>query len=61
MSETKIFLRLTQATNPYKHKPRNIGDTMTASRKLAHGKVIYFFSQKGIKKTTKLHFNQKML
>ncbi len=40
MSESKIFIRLTQATNTYKHISRNIGATMTASRKLAHGKVI---------------------
>ncbi len=40
MSESKIFFKLTQATNTYKHTSRNIGDTMTASRKLAHGKVI---------------------
>ncbi len=40
MSESKIFLRSTQATNIYKHISRNIGATMTATRKLAHGKVI---------------------
>ncbi len=39
MSESKIFFRLTQATNTYKHISRNIGSTMTASRKLAHDKV----------------------
>ncbi len=39
MSESKIFFRLTQATNAYKHIFRNIGATMTASRKLAHDKV----------------------
>ncbi len=40
MPESKIFLRLTQATNTYKHISRNIGATMAAaSRKLAHDKV----------------------
>ncbi len=41
MSESKIliFFRLTQATNTYEHISRNIGATMTASRKLAHDKV----------------------
>ncbi len=42
MSESKIFFRLTQATNTYKHISRNIGTTMTASRKLAHAKVVFF-------------------
>ncbi len=40
MSESKIFFRLTQTTNTYRHISRNIGATITASRKLAHGKVI---------------------
>ncbi len=40
MSESKICLRLTQATNTYKHISRNIGTTMTASKKLTHDKVI---------------------
>ncbi len=39
MSESKIFFRLTQATNTYKHT--NIGATMTYSRKLAHEKVFF--------------------
>ncbi len=39
MSESKIFFRLTQTTNTCKHISRNIGATMTASRKLAHDKV----------------------
>ncbi len=43
MSETKIFLRLIQATNTYKHISRNIGATMTASTKLAHDKVFKLF------------------
>ncbi len=40
MSESKRFFRLTQATNTYKHISRNIGTTMTASKKLTHDKVI---------------------
>ncbi len=48
MSESKIFFRLTQATNTYKHISRNIGATMTASKKLAHGKVFLIFSQKAL-------------
>ncbi len=48
MSESKIFFRLTQATNTYKHISRNIGATMTASIKLAHDKVFFIFSQKGL-------------
>ncbi len=48
MSESKIFIRLTQAISTYKHISRNIGATMTASRKLAHDKVFLFFSQKGL-------------
>ncbi len=36
MSQSKIFFRLTQPTNTYKHISRNIGATITASRKLAH-------------------------
>ncbi len=47
MSESKISFRLIQATNSYKHISRNIAATMTASRKLAHDKLL-FFSQKGI-------------
>ncbi len=44
MSESKIFFRLIQATNTYKHISRNIGRaTMTASRKLAHDKVFKLF------------------
>ncbi len=35
MSESKILFWLTQATNTYKHISRNIGATMTASKKLA--------------------------
>ncbi len=46
MFESKIFFRLTQATNTYKHISRNIGAMMRASRKLAHDKV--FFQQKGL-------------
>ncbi len=41
MSESKIFFKLTQATNTYKHISRNIGATMTASRKLAHDEVFF--------------------
>ncbi len=55
MSESKIFFRLTKATNTYKHISRNIDATMTASRKLAHDNVL---SQKGFLKN-KLHYNQK--
>ncbi len=44
MSESKIFFRLTQATNTYKHISRNIGNTMTASRKLAHDNFFFSFS-----------------
>ncbi len=33
MSEPKIFIKLTQATNTYKHISRNIEATITASRK----------------------------
>ncbi len=47
MSESKIFLRLTQAINTYKHISRNMGATMTASRKLVHDKV-YFFHKKNL-------------
>ncbi len=46
MSESKIFFRLTQATNTYKHLSRNIGATMTASRKLAHHNVFLIFFPK---------------
>ncbi len=45
MSESKIFVRLTQATNTYKHIFRNIGAIMPASRKLAHDKVLIFFTK----------------
>ncbi len=41
MSESKIFVKLTQATHTYKHISRNIGVTITASRKLAHDKVVF--------------------
>ncbi len=44
MSESKIFFRLTQSTNTYKHISRNIGATMTASRKLAH-KMVFFLKK----------------
>ncbi len=47
MSESKIFFRLTQAISTYKYISRNIGATMTASRKFAHESVL-FFSQKGL-------------
>ncbi len=51
MSKSKICCRLTQATNTYKHISRNIGVTMTASRKLAHDKLKKKKkSQKGFKK-----------
>ncbi len=51
MSESNIFFRLTKATNNYKHISRNIGATMTASRKLAHDKVFFsFFHKKAFKK-----------
>ncbi len=40
MPKSKICFRLNQATNTYKHISRHIGATMTASRKLAHDKVI---------------------
>ncbi len=46
MSESKIFFRLTQATNTYKHISRNIGATMKASRKLTHDKVFFNFFTK---------------
>ncbi len=36
MSQSKIYFSLT--TNTYKHISRNIGATMTASRKLGHDK-----------------------
>ncbi len=58
MSESKIFFRLTQATNIYKLISINIGATMTASRKLTHGKVIKNFHKKASKKKRKLHYNQ---
>ncbi len=61
MSESKIYFRWTQATNTYKHICRNIGTTMTASRKLAHDKAFLICSQKGLfkkKKKKKLHYNQ---
>ncbi len=46
-----IFFRLTQATNTYMHISRNIGATMTASRKLAHDKVfLNFFTKRPSKK-----------
>ncbi len=35
MSESKIYFRLAQVTNTYKHISRNIGATMTASRKIS--------------------------
>ncbi len=59
MSES-FFFRLTQATNTYKHISRNIGATMTASRKLDNDKVFFFFNfhEKAFKKR-KLHYNQK--
>ncbi len=46
MSESKICFRLAQATNTYKHISRNVGATMTASRKLACDKVLIFFHKK---------------
>ncbi len=46
MSESKIFFRLSQATNTCKHISRSIGATMKASRKLAHDKVFNFFPKK---------------
>ncbi len=61
MSESKIFFRLAQATNTYKHLFRNIGATMTASRKLVHDKVFKKqFHRKAFFKT-KLHYNQRQL
>ncbi len=39
MSVSKIFFKLTQATNTYMHISRYIGSTMTASRKCSHDKV----------------------
>ncbi len=52
MSESKIFFRLTKTTNTYKHISRNIGATMTASRKLAHDKVFSnVFTKRPIVKT----------
>ncbi len=42
MSESICFLKLTQATNTYKHISRNIGVIMTASRTLAHDTVVVF-------------------
>ncbi len=47
----KNIFRLTQATNTYKHISRNIGATLTASRKLAHDKVVFnFFTKRPLKK-----------
>ncbi len=46
MSESKILFRLTQATNTYKHISRNIGATMTTSRKLAQWQNYFKFSHK---------------
>ncbi len=46
MSESKIFLRLTQAIITYKDISRNIGATMTASRKLIHDKDLNIFHKK---------------
>ncbi len=46
MSELKIFLWLTQAPNTSIQISRNIGATMTASRKLAHDNVFKFFHEK---------------
>ncbi len=43
MSESKVYFRLTQATNTYKHISRNIDAIMTASRKIAHDKVFLIF------------------
>ncbi len=54
MSESKISFMLAQATNTYKHISRNIGATITASRKLAHGKVFFNFF-------TKRHFFTKQI
>ncbi len=59
MSKSKIFFRLTQATNTYKHISRNIGATMTACRKLAHDKVFLIFSQKGLFKKRKIALQSK--
>ncbi len=54
MSESKIFLRLTQATNTYKHIFRNIGATIKASRKLDHDKVFFnVFTKRPLKKKKK--------
>ncbi len=52
MSESKIFFRLTQTTQILTSISRNTGATMTASRKLAHHKVVVF-SQKGLFKKEK--------
>ncbi len=58
MSESKIFFRLTQATNTYKHISWNIGATMTASRKLVHGSFVKFLTKNIFKQ--KLHYNKKL-
>ncbi len=39
-----------QATNTYKHISRNIGATMTTSRKLAHDKFFLIFHKKNLVK-----------
>ncbi len=52
MSESKICFRLTQATTTYKHISRNIGATMTASRKLV------FDHKKAFKKKIALQSKQ---
>ncbi len=48
MSESKIFFRLIQATNMYKHISRNIGATMTAYRKLIHDNFFEFCHKKNL-------------
>ncbi len=60
MSESKIFFRLTQATNTYRHISRNIQARMSSGWKLAHDKVLKKeFHKKAFKKKKKLHYNKK--
>ncbi len=63
MSESKIFFKLTQATNTYKHISRNIGATMTASR-ISSWQSFSFYYKKVLKKkciTIKKGYSSKSL
>ncbi len=46
MSQLEIFLWLTQAPNTSMQISRNIGATITASRKLAYDNVLNFFTKR---------------